>query len=79
MIILTYETVTQAAARLGCCRRNVLTMIASGRLHGCVRFGKAWQVPVEAMPDPPRKPGAKKREIIPVGTQVKPEPKWIEQ
>ncbi|MCR4304947.1 MAG: helix-turn-helix domain-containing protein [Gallionella sp.] len=58
---MTYETVPAAAARLGCSRRNILAMIANGRLHGCVKFGKAWQVPLEAIPDPPRMPGAKKR------------------
>ena len=56
---MTYETVPQAAARLGCSRRHILAMIANGRLKGCTKFGKAWQVPLGAIPEPPRMPGRK--------------------
>ena len=58
-----YQTVPAAAARLGCSRRNILAMIANGRLKGCVKFGKAWQVPLGAIPEPPRPSGRKKQDI----------------
>ena len=41
-------TVKEAAAKWGITPRQVQLLCATGRIHGAVRFGHAWAIPVDA-------------------------------
>ena len=50
-----YVTAQQAAAERGVSRRRMHQLLQQGRVHGAVKFGRQWCVPlpVVVLPPPP--------------------------